>query len=92
MYIHVYVILFFMISLTVDGSWDLLVTTLHRMIIILLLESRSELKVCLLYFLGETFVTRKITRAVAKIHLGLQENVSTATVIYRYIAVYSLRE
>lgn len=24
---------------------------------------------------GETFVTRKITRAVAKIHLGLQEHV-----------------
>lgn len=27
------------------------------------------------YFLGETFVTRKITRAVAKIHLGLQDKV-----------------
>ena len=27
-------------------------------------------------FLGETFVTRKITRAVAKISLGLQEEVS----------------
>ena len=24
---------------------------------------------------GETFVTRKITRAVAKIHLGLQQEV-----------------
>ena len=24
---------------------------------------------------GETFVTRKITRAVAKIHLGLQDSV-----------------
>lgn len=24
---------------------------------------------------GETFVTRKITRAVAKIHLGLQDEV-----------------
>ena len=26
---------------------------------------------------GETFVTRKITRAVAKIHLGLQEEVNS---------------
>ena len=28
-----------------------------------------------LFSLGETFVTRKITRAVAKIHLGLQQEV-----------------
>ena len=29
---------------------------------------------------GETFVTRKITRAVAKIHLGLQEDVSLGNI------------
>jgi len=29
----------------------------------------------ILYSLGETFVTRKVTRGVAKIHLGLMETV-----------------
>ena len=29
----------------------------------------------IIFFLGETFVTRKITRAVAKISLGQQEDV-----------------
>lgn len=33
-----------------------------------------------LLYLGETFVTRKITRAVAKIHLGQQDSVSLGNI------------
>ena len=48
----------------------------------------KEKKVCAEYnFAGETFVTRKVSRSVAQIHLGQMESVSSMSIITSNIPI-----
>ena len=72
-----YILFFFAIyvhSLTIISLGRILVVQ-HKLRHILLSKNNYD-KLCHCTT-GETFVTRKITRAVAKIHLGLQDEVNS---------------
>ena len=72
--LYIFFLAIYMCSLTVI-SWGRILVVQNKLRHILLSKNNDKLCHCTT---GETFVTRKITRAVAKIHLGLQDEVNSA--------------